>query len=120
MRLPLTRSSRWSGSVSMEMRPVMAVVDVTASLWPCASLMLTVLASAAGGERPCGPAWPVAFDVDRVRVRFERDGSAAADQVGVGVDLGLHEGGDLVVAGPFVFPRAEAHAALVFAGQAAP
>ena len=26
----------------------MAVVDVTASLWPCASLMLTVLASAAG------------------------------------------------------------------------
>ena len=48
MRLPLTRSSRWSGSVSMEMRPVMAVVDVTASLWPCASLMLTVLASAAG------------------------------------------------------------------------
>ena len=48
MRLPLTRSSRWSGSVMMLIRPVMAVVDATARVWPCASLMLTVLALAAG------------------------------------------------------------------------
>ena len=35
MRLPLTRSSRESGAVSMVMRPVIAVADARVSLWPC-------------------------------------------------------------------------------------
>ena len=54
MRLPLTRSSRESGAVSMVMRPVIAVADARVSLWPCASRMAMVLAPLAGVSAHAG------------------------------------------------------------------